>query len=388
MADHRPRSQKSDNGGIMNPATFSALSISAIFSSINDILVKTTADVVLVEGNVQSIMGMPDFDLTQITFSAEDTHIVQDFPRDQALSRNVITTAQTNQNTPDAEQALSISSAIGFCNTWNAYLPGLLLSLQESKIDVFTQGMLNLQKHIDDDLVARVDAHITAIDEYKTAAETAVKALSVDQGVFRKYFDTSGAPLDVEKDVNEIQNKMASDNATTARGASVQGLGVLIITLVIVAKIFSEGEDGEEAPDDDAGDKLIDYSVDIIKDDIKEQSEASIDWSANFAKYRALIEKLEYDKQIYVAVSHFVSKMTFLIEYLEESEADLTDINQQWKALASLLASISSEVTRYDGSDTSAFVADLTTLNDSLVALKGQLLTLQGLGKVQVVNFK
>jgi hypothetical protein len=372
----------------MNPATFSALSISAIFSSINDILVKTTADVVLVEGNVQSIMGMPDFDLTQITFSAEDTHIVQDFPRDQALSRNVITTAQTNQNTPDAEQALSISSAIGFCNTWNAYLPGLLLSLQESKIDVFTQGMLNLQKHIDDDLVARVDAHITAIDEYKTAAETAVKALSVDQGVFRKYFDTSGAPLDVEKDVNEIQNKMASDNATTARGASVQGLGVLIITLVIVAKIFSEGEDGEEAPDDDAGDKLIDYSVDIIKDDIKEQSEASIDWSANFAKYRALIEKLEYDKQIYVAVSHFVSKMTFLIEYLEESEADLTDINQQWKALASLLASISSEVTRYDGSDTSAFVADLTTLNDSLVALKGQLLTLQGLGKVQVVNFK
>ena len=368
-------------------------SASAIVAAINDLLGKTTANNVLVEGNAQSIMGMPDFDLTQFTFSAKDMHIVQDFPQDQALSRNIITAAQANESTPEDEQAESISSAIGFCNTWSAYWPGLLVSLQELKIDVFNQGMLNLQKHIADDLVARGDVHITAIGVYQSAVETVVKALTTHQDVFRKYFDASGVPLDVEKEVSEIQAKMASDNAITARGASKQALGVLIITVVVVATIFSKSGEGEgeepapEPPDDnEAANKLIDYSVDMIKDDIIEQTAATEDWKVNFEKYGALVEKLEYDKQMFVVVSHFVSTMNHLVEYLSESATDIADVKQQWNALGTLLADIASEMAKSGGADTSAVVGVSPRLNKSLVAFKEQLVSLQGVGTVRVVN--
>lgn len=363
----------------MNTTNNISNTASAIIATLNGLFDKTEANNVLFEGNAQSIMGTPDFDLTQITFSANDKHIVGTLPRDQGELRHIIVT----EKSPMQEQAESIASAIGFCNQWNAYWPDLLTSLKESKIDVFNQGMGNLQADIAAALVGRADAHIKALDEYKLAVENVVKALSANQQVFRKYFDASGAPLDVEKEISKIQAKMADDNAITARGASKQALGVLIITVVVIATALSkskEGKGGESTPnkpdDNAAANKIIGYSVDLIKDDIKQQSEASKDWSRNFQEYGALVEKLEYDKQIFVVVSHFVSVMTDLASYLSESTTDISDIRQQWNTFGILLADITAEVNEPNGADINAVVAGLTTLNESLVAFKQQLVSL------------
>ena len=74
-----------------------------------------------------------------------------------------------------------------------------------------------------------------------------------------------------------------------------QALGVLIITVVVVAPtIFSKSGEGEgeepapEPPDDnEAADKLIDYSVDMMtKDDILSTTAATEDWKVKLREVR------------------------------------------------------------------------------------------------------
>ncbi len=64
----------------------------------------------------------------------------------------------------------------------------------------------------------------------------------------------------------------------------------------------------------------------------------------------------------------------------------MSDVKQQWEALGALLTDIASEVTESGGGDTSAVVAGLGALNESLLVAKAQLVASQGSGTVQVLT--
>jgi hypothetical protein len=358
---------------------------------IQELIGEDSVNYVLLQTYANTISAIPLIDLSNITFPNDDKHVITDIKTDQANVLNAV----EQISVPLIQWQSSISDVIGFVNMWQSRYTNLMTLLDDIDTDynklTFINGIQGLINNCN--LIGKRSALLTvAINNYITGLTNPVTLLSSDKVIVDKYFSGDGSIIKVlESEISTLNETMKNDNETISRGALKQGLGVLIITIVVVAKIFSksgEGQGGqgggESDPGDDSTNKIIEASVDMIKDDIKQQSDASEEWNKSFVQYQNLVVSLSTDQQLYSAVVQICNSLATLLQTANNIAASETKLQSAWNDLDQYFESIITEVFN-DTLDAETIKEALYNMNDELTLLKSSALNLQSNGIIQVV---
>ena len=354
--------------------------------TIQNLITEDSVNYVLLQAYANTISAIPNIDLSYITFPNDDQHVIADIKTDQANILNAV----EQISIPLAQWQSSLSDVIGFINFWESRYTSLVSLLNDIDADynkpAFINGIQGLMNNCN--LIGKRSALLnTTVNDYISGLVTPVSLLNRDKVIVDKYFSSDGGIIKILEDqINTLNDTMKSDNETISRGALKQGLGVLIITIVIVAKIFEKSGEGKggESGDDDSSNKIIEASIDLIKDDIKQQSAASEEWKKSFAQYQGLVVSLSTDQQLYTAVIQICNTLATLLETANNSTASGTQLQTAWNDLDEYFESIIMEVFE-DTFDVEAIKETLSDLNDEFMVLKTSAVNLQSNGIIQVV---
>jgi hypothetical protein len=365
---------------ISNPDTIQA---------IQDIISEDSVNYILLQAYANTISAIPSVDLSYITFPNDDQHIITDIKTNQV---NLIKAVQ-QISVPLNQWQSGISDVIGFANMWDSRYTNLVALLNDINTDDNKQTFINgIQGLINNcNLIGKRAALLTvAVNDYVAGLTNPVSLLNSDKVIVDKYFGGDGGAIkQLENQINALNETMKSDNETISRGALKQGLGVLIITIVVVAKIFEkshEGQGGEsESPgDDDSSNKIIEASIDMIKDDVKQQSDASQEWNRSFIQYQNLVVSLSTDQQLYAAVVQICNTSASLLQVANNLIVSEIKLQTAWNDLDFYLESIMTQVfnTTFDEEEVKNA---LNSVNEQLIALKANAINLQSNGILKVV---
>jgi hypothetical protein len=360
--------------------------------TIQELITEDSVNYVLLQAYANTISAIPNIDLSYITFPNDDQHVVADIKTDQTNIQKAV----EQISVPLTQWQSGISDVIGFVNLWESRYNTLITLLNDIDTEynkpIFINGIQGLINNCN--LIGKRSALLTvAVNDYITGLTNPVSLLNRDKVIVDKYFSGDGGAIKLlESQINTLNDTMKNDNETISRGALKQGLGVLIITIVVVAKIFEksgEGEGGEggggEEPDDDSSNKIIEASIDMIKDDIKQQSDASEEWSKSFVQYQNLVVSLSTDQQLYSAVVQISNTLASLLQTANNITASETELQNAWNELDQYLESIITEVFN-DAFDADAIKTELSSMNDQLTVLKTNAVNLQSNGIIQVMT--
>lgn len=353
---------------------------------IQDLITEDSINYVLLQTYANTISAIPNIDLSYITFPNDDQHVIADIKTDQTNVLNAV----EQISIPLSQWQSSLSDVIGFVNFWESRYNSLVLLLNDIDEGYNKPEFINgIQGIINNcNLIGKRTALLTTtVNDYITGLVNPVSLLNRDKVIVDKYFSGDGGIIkQLENQVNTLNDTMKNDNETISRGALKQGLGVLIITIVVVAKIFEKSGEGEGGGDsgDDASNKIIEASIDMIKDDIKQQSDASEEWKKSFVEYQNLVVSLSTDKQLYTAVIQICNTLATLLEVANTITASGTSLQTAWNDLDEYLESLITEVFE-DNFDVDALKEAFSDMNDELSVLKTSALNLQSNGIIQVI---
>ncbi len=353
-----------------------------------DLLAENTSNNIIFQGGAALVNQTPNFNFEDIEFSSKDKHVSHDFVADQLQTRIILESSETEETAILFEQAKNLSTTIGFCNQWNAYYPKikeLLKTLDDAKDNATLVKGFNSLKNAASLKSKEAVELIKGLNNLKTALENNLTHLNMDQVIFNKYFDDKGSPIKISEEVDSYLSQMASDNKTLSRGATRQGLGIAIIVVVIVLEAFSKSqEENPSAEPSDASNKAITYSVEMIKDDIKQQNEASEDWKTTFEKYKGLISSLEYDKKLYITIQNYMSAVKLLVNTLNDSKQNEISIQSEWNNLSNYFDNLSKEIVGLKSNAKLNLSNEIESFNTSINILKTTAVAMQNQGMVKI----
>jgi len=372
-----------ENSTIVNGNTIQSIQNLVTENSVSNILLQTYCNVV---------QAIPIIDLSGIAFVAADQHVITDIVNHQ----NDAIAATKEVSTALSEMESNLSDVIGFANMWNSRYESILTLLDSeesnSNQQLLTAGIQGLINECNTIGKNSTNAIIT-LNNFIAGINNVLTYLKSDQVIIEKYFGgDTGAIENLEAQINSLNATMESDNATISRGALKQGLGVLIITIVVVAEIFknsnNEGggeESGGNDDDDDESGKIINASVDMIKDDIKQQSAASDQWNSSFVAYQSLVVNLTSEKQLYAATVQLCNSMASIFNTATAVITIETDLQEAWNTLDLQLQGMINSI-QDNTINIQQVKTTLIDMNSDINALKAGVISLQSQGTVQVVS--
>lgn len=344
--------------------------IKTIETSLDEI----TALNVLMQANCNSIIGTPVVKL--------GTKLSKDraFAVEQQALITVAEAYFANDKSPQYLLVANLSSVIGTINRWLAFAPRLssLLPSNKTEFNVGIQALINANQTS----IKGYQETLAGLDNFNTTLTNTYDRLSTEQAAIKKLLGSDISSL--EKQVNDLNNTMAEDNAVNARGATKQGLGILIIVAVVIAEAF-KSSGSEEAPEpSDESAEIISSSVNIIRDDMKEQTAASIEWQKSFEAYRKLITALASDEQLYAAVMQICSTANQLITQMKEVITAQQNLVNAWTKFDTQLNTIYQTVK--SGGNTDEVKVLLEEMSQGFTELHNQAVALQSTGAVRTTK--
>jgi hypothetical protein len=122
----------------------------------------------------------------------------------------------------------------------------------------------------------------------------------------------------------------------------------------------------------------------MIKDDIKEQNEASAEWKKSFGEYQKLLVEQSKDTIMYASLFEVCQSMELIDSNAKSLISEENFLLSGWKNLATQFADYQHTMVEGTAYDLSVLSGELELLNTSLQSLKATALRLESNGLVGV----
>ncbi len=374
----------------MESNTLSLTSGVQTIESIQNILIENTINNLLLQTETNLVDAIPNIDLRSIQFPENDKHVTNDILAHQISARIAAESFYATSSSPLSILTNDLSETTGFVNQWNAYyskmmsLTNTILSSEEDRSNLIL-GIQSLRNSCNVKEKNCLNS-ILSLTNFQTSISNALLYLNGDKTIISKIFSgESGIISQLEKEIVDLNTTMENDNKTNAKGAIKQGLGVLIITVVVVAEIFANSDEEEPEMSEESG-KIIEASIDIIKEDQKLQTAATAEWNASFVKYQNTVKELASDKQLYSAVLQLCNTMTLINKNISDAIYNEKLIQTNWSNLDSSFENLQDQIKNADSSEIQIIKEEFTQLNNSLNELRETAISLESVGTISVKN--
>ncbi len=358
-------------------------------------LVESNVQSVLLQSSSNVVLSTPIIDFSSVSFPVSDKHVITDLLIDQKNAADITQSYNMGANSANVQVVRNNSDVIGFVNMWNSYYPTikqLMTSIDgQGNRSKLSSGFQNLVRECNE-RINNSNITIATLTAFEQSIYQILQKLTVDKTIIQSDMGgDTGILKTLETQIADLKATMTKDNETNARGALKQGLGVLIITVVVVIEIFAssgeggeggEGGGGEEG--NEASEKVIEASIDMIKDDIKEQNEASAEWKKSFGEYQKLLVEQSKDTIMYASLFEVCQSMELIDSNAKSLISEENFLLSGWKNLAAQFADYQHTMVEGTAYDLSVLSGELELLNTSLQSLKATALRLESNGLVGV----
>jgi hypothetical protein len=335
----------------------------------------------LIQTYINTILGTPDINLSSITFSDANKHVVADLPAHQLTARTHAESYFSGATSINAQVEITLSDIIGFAVYFKSRYDSLLAlagpdgNPQGPDLTKFNEGLQGLINDItkkENNCATIVNALadftklIQADERNFQAVENIIKAtLDGDNGDIKQLQDAIGA-------INSALNK---DNGMIAGGALMELGGILMIVVGVVCEIETFG----------VATALVVGGLAVTGGGIALQVVAGKDISAKLTELRDRTVQLSTDLRIAACLINASRNVSAIVNSIENAIIAIQNLQAGWSGLKGDLQQITDALNAGKGDEgTTWLITDLNAAYADWEIAKDLAVKLQSNGRLEV----
>jgi len=336
--------------------------------AIQKLCVEISTQHTLTTAYAHTFNATPVIDLSIITIPAADAHVAEDIKNHQSEAWTALGLAVAPNSPQSQAFTQSAADALAFVALWKASYDALLqlagnLAAGDNKnefadyIDQLVGGCTSFG--------ALANAAGTNVSNSLADLRRCATSLSADEKIITKIMDGDSGTIKTLKDkIDDLNSRMEKANKTISDGASEQGVGVVIMVVVIVGESFSQsGKTSGDTRPGEGSTKVMGTSISMMHDGEKHQSEAIEEWNKCMTEYKTATINLATDKILFASVKQLSTNLALVISNIEALAASETKLEKAWQAIGVELTEINTNAA------SPSF--DKNTLKTSLIDMNG-----------------
>ncbi|HEY9729557.1 MAG TPA: HBL/NHE enterotoxin family protein [Chroococcales cyanobacterium] len=302
------------------PNTASKVSSAAVKSGMSDTMKAST----LMQLYANTINQTPDINLPSEVDTDSNSSVSKDLPNHQAKAR---ANATGYLNTINPLMVKTLSDIIGFSNQWTAFFDRLMTLAQSinegNNKEIFQQGVLALQNVIQ----KKGDSTVPVIN----ALNDFLAKIQEDQRNFNRDHDLvtaalggeSGEIATLKANIDSLYKAIGKDNAMIAGGATGEVVGIVMISVGVLAEIETAG----------ASTALIVGGLAVMGGSSAMIGIAAKDLAGKQNQLKADTAKLTNLEQLYTCVNTSNNTIQSMVDAISGAIAAVESLQKGWNSL-------------------------------------------------------
>ena len=306
---------------------------------------------------IATITGTPDIDLSSVTFSDVDKHVIVDLPKHQALARTNAESYIHGVSSINSLMINSLADLIGYANMFESRYQRLLQlagpdgNPQGENLKTFNGGLQGLI-----DVIAVKETNcgdvITKLGDFSTLVSGDERNLKADDNIINATLSGIGGQGGL---ISQLTNKISSehdaidkDNAMIAGGAAMEVGGILMIVIGVVAEELSFG----------ASSALVVGGLAVVGGGIAMQVLAAKDISAKMAQLTTDNTTLNEDETIAATLTLANKNVSAMVNAIDGAVTAVTSLQTGWIGLKGDLQEIIDALNSGKGDEGTTWLID------------------------------
>jgi len=283
----------------------------------------------VIQTYINTIMGTPNIDLSSITFSAANAHVIADLPAHQTVARTNAETYFSGSTSVNAQIVSTLSDIIGFANMFDSRYQRLLAlagpdgNPTGTNLTTFNEGLQGLINTITAK-EGNCGTIITALTNFTTLIQGDERNFQSDEAIIKATLDgENGAITQLQNSISSINTAINKDNAMIAGGAAMEIGGILMIVVGVAGEIETAG----------VSTALVVGGLAVVGGGIAMQVLAGKDLSSKISQLQTDTTQLTTDLQISSCLINASQNVTSIITSIENAVTALNSLQSGWSSL-------------------------------------------------------
>jgi hypothetical protein len=309
---------------------------------------------VIIQTYINTVMGTPDINLSSVTFSATNQHVIADLPAHQKTARTNAESYFSGTNSLNAQIVGTLSDIIGFANMFNSRYDRLLAlagpdgNPQGANLTTFNEGLQGLINTIQKKEDSCTDI-VTALNTFKTLIEGDERNLQGDEDIIKATLDgDNGAIAQLQASIGSINDAIKKDNAMIAGGAAMEVGGILMIVVGVAAEIETAG----------VATALVVGGLAVVGGGIAMQVLAGKDLSAKIDQLQSDQTQLSTDQQIASCLINASQNVSAMVSSIANAVTAVGALQSGWSSLKGDLQQIITALNNGEGDEGTTWLID------------------------------
>jgi non-hemolytic enterotoxin B/C len=334
---------------------------------------------------IATITGTPDIDLSSVTFSDADKHVIVDLPKHQALARTNADSYIHGENSINSLMINSLADVIGYANMFESRYDRLLDlagpdgNPQGENLIIFNQGLQGLI-HVIEGKEANCAAVITKLGDFSTLISVDERNLKADDSIITATLSgDQGAIAELQANISAAHDAIHKDNAMIAGGTAMEVGGILAVVVGAATEVFSFG----------ASTALVVGGLALVGGGIAMQVLAAKDIGKKMDLLKDDTTKLNEDETIVATLTLANKNVSAMVKAIDGAVTAITSLQTGWIGLKGDLQQIVNALnTGKDDEGTTWLINDLNAAKADWDVTKALAVKLQSNGTIPVKSSK
>lgn len=336
---------------------------------------------VIIQAYINAVTSTPDINLSSITFSDADKHVITDLPKHQELARKNAESYINGANSVNSLIISTLSDIIGYANMFESRYSRLVSLANDlnsgNNRKTFQDGLKGLINTITDkeNNCATV---ITKIGNFKNLIAVDERNLQGDENIIKVTLNGiagKGGQIDqLQKRIDADNSALNKDYGMIAGGAAMEVTGILMITVGVLAEFETAG----------LSTALVVGGVAAVGGGVAMQVVAGKDISKKMDDLSDTMAKLQKDEIAFSSLSQASKSVTLMIDNISKAETALTSLQSGWSSLKGDLQQVVDALDTAKGDEGSWLIDDLNASKSDWDDAKELAVKLQANGTLKV----
>lgn len=351
-------------------------------NTIKDAASSTIGANAVIQTYINTVLATPDINLSSVTFSDTDKHVITDLPLHQQLARKNAEAYTDGPNSVNSQMINTLSDIIGFSNMFDSrYLRLLALAgpqgnPQGQDLITFNQGLQGLINTITLKQ-NNCGTIITSLGNFKNLILQDERNLQGDENIITATLGGEQGAIKLLKDnITACHSAIEKDNAMIAGGAGMEVGGILMIVVGVATEELSFG----------ASTALVVGGLACVGGGIAMQVLAGKDISAKMDQLKTDNTNLTEDETVVACLTLASKNVTAMINSIDSAVAALTSLQSGWSSLSGDFSQIIQALQSGEGDTGDWLITDLNAAKSDWDDANTLAIKLQSNGTLQVSN--
>lgn len=335
----------------------------------------------LIQLYINTVTGTPDIDLSSVTFSPADKHVIVDLPKHQELAHKNALSYMDGPTSINSLMINTLSDIIGYSNMFESRYQRLMKlagpdgNPQGQDLKTFNQGLTGLINVINTK-EANCGNVISKLGVFKNAISGDERNLKGDDTIITATLGgETGTIAELKKTISADHDAIDKDNRMIAGGAGLEVGGILMIVVGVCTEEISFG----------TSTALVVGGLAAVGGGIAMQVLAGKDISKKMDDLKNKNIELEEDEQVAACLTLAHKNVGAIIKSIDNAFTALTSLQSGWSSLSGDLSEIIDALNVGKGDEgTTWLIDDLNAAKADWLVAKDLAVTLQANGTIPV----